>query len=70
MNKMKSINKMKSENNLAHYGDILAIPFFILSLYYFYLIENKTWLEIVITVFLVICLFGDILFTYIFLKSS
>ena len=66
MNKIKSIG---SKNEWAHYGDILAIPFFILSLYYFYLIENKTWLEIVITVFLIICLFGDILFTYIFLKS-
>ena len=60
---------MKVTNKWAHYGDILAIPFFIISLYYFYLIENKTWIELIITIFLTICLFGDILFTYTFLRS-
>ena len=60
---------MKMTNKWAHYGDILAIPFFIISLYYFYLIENKTWIELIITIFLTICLLGDILFTYTFLRS-
>lgn len=55
-------------HKLAHYCDILAIPFFIISLYYFYLIENKTLIEWVIMSFLAIGLVGDILFTYIFLK--
>ena len=61
---------MKLTNNLAHYGDILAIPFFILSLYYFIQIENKTLLEYIITLFILICLLGDILFTYIFFRHK
>jgi len=27
--------------NLCHIGDMIAIPFFIVSTYYFYNIENK-----------------------------
>ena len=61
---------MKLSNNLAHYGDLLAIPFFIITLYYFYLIEHKTLLEWIIIAFLVICLLGDILFSYIFLSKN
>lgn len=61
---------MKLSNNLAHYGDLLAIPFFIITIYYFYLIERKTLLEWIIIVFLVICLLGDILFSYIFLSKN
>ena len=61
---------MKLSNNLAHYGDLLAIPFFIITLYYFYLIERKTLLEWIIIAFLVICLLGDILFSYIFLSKN
>ena len=60
---------MKLSNKLAHYGDILAIPFFIISIHYFYQIENKTSLEWLIITFLSICLLMDILFTYIFLKK-
>ena len=63
---MKWAQKNWDQKNWAHYGDILAIPFFILSLYYFYLINHKTWLEWLITIFLLICLVGDILFTCIF----
>jgi hypothetical protein len=61
---------MRLTNNLAHYGDLLAIPFFIITLYYFYVIERKTLLEWIIIVFLVICLLGDILFSYIFLSKN
>ena len=61
---------MKLSNNLAHYGDLLAIPFFIITIYYFYLIERKTLLEWIIIAFLVICLLGDILFSYIFLSKN
>ncbi len=57
---------MKLTNNLAHYCDILAIPFFVLSLYYFMQIEDKSQLEYIITGFLIIGLLCDILFTYIF----
>ncbi len=60
---------MKLSNKLAHYGDMLAIPFFILSLYYFYLIENKTFLEWILTIFLTICLICDIIFTYIYFNK-
>jgi hypothetical protein len=60
--------KLKLTNNLAHYGDILAIPFFILTLYYFIQISEKTYLEWIITAFLAVCLLGDILFTSIFFK--
>ena len=67
---MKTIHNMKLTNNLAHYGDILAIPFFVLSLYYFIQIEHKTQLEYIITLFISICLLGDILFTYIFFKNK
>jgi peptidoglycan/LPS O-acetylase OafA/YrhL len=60
---------MKLTNKLAHYGDILAIPFFVITLYYFYQIDNKSWLEVIVTMFLIIGLLCDILFTYIFLQS-
>ena len=55
-------------NNLAHYGDMLAIPFFAITFYYFYQIEEKTLLELLLTVFIGITLICDILFTAIFLK--
>ena len=60
--------KLKLTNTLAHYGDILAIPFFILTLYYFIQISEKTCLEWIITAFLAVGLLGDILFTSIFFK--
>jgi hypothetical protein len=60
--------KMNLTNTLAHYGDVLAIPFFMLTLYYFNQIAEKTWLEWIITGFITICLLGDILFSCIFLK--
>ncbi len=59
---------MKFSNNLAHYGDIMAIPFFLIILLYFYRIEHKTILENIIMYFILICLLGDILFTLIFYK--
>jgi len=61
--------KLFLTNKLAHYGDLMAIPFFIITLYYFYLIENKTLIELMITWFIFICLIGDILFSYIFLQT-
>ena len=56
-------------NNLAHYGDMLAIPFFAITFYYFYQIEKKTTLEMLLTLFIGITLIADILFTVIFLKK-
>ena len=57
-------------NTLAHYGDMLAIPFFILTLYYFYQIEQKTLLETTIMCFIVAGLACDVLFTFIFLTTK
>ena len=37
--------------NLSHYGDILAIPFFALLAIYFYNIKNKSTIEYVLLVF-------------------
>lgn len=55
-------------NNLDHYGDILAIPFFILSSIYFYRIKNKKILEYILLLFSVVGALADILFTIQFLK--
>lgn len=57
-------------NTLAHYGDMAAIPFFILTLYYFYQIEQKTLLETIIMCFIVAGLACDVLFTFIFLTGK
>ena len=54
--------------NLDHYGDILAIPFFILSSIYFYRIKNKKILEYILLIFSVVGALADILFTAQFLK--
>jgi len=53
-------------NKLSHYGDILAIPFFGLLIFYFNNIENKTLLEYLLLVFSVSGFLLDILFTYLF----
>ena len=54
-------------NNLCHYGDILAIPFFGLLIIYFYKIKNKTTLEYILLLFSISGFVLDILYTYIFL---
>ena len=58
--------KIKIEN-LNHYGDILAIPFFALLSYYFYMIENKTPTEYILFIFSVSGCILDIVYTYIYL---
>lgn len=55
-------------NNLVHYGDVLAIPFFILLSIYFYRKKNKNILEYILLIFSVIGTIADILFTSQFLK--
>jgi hypothetical protein len=55
-------------NNFSHYGDILAIPFFALLVYYFYLIENKSIVEYILFYFSISGFILDILYTYIFFK--
>jgi hypothetical protein len=56
-------------NNLSHYGDILAIPFFALLINYFYHIENKSMIEYVLLLFSISGFILDIFYTYIFLSD-
>jgi hypothetical protein len=57
-------------NTLAHYGDMLAIPFFLITLIYFYQRENKTLLENLLMIFIFICLLADIAFTFLFFTTK
>jgi hypothetical protein len=56
--------------NVSHYGDILAIPFFLLLVIYFYNIEHKSMLEYVLLCFSISGFVLDIFYTYIFFKYS
>ena len=60
---------MKFTNKLAHYGDMLAIPFYFIVLFYFYQIENKTPLEMLIMAFIFMALMFDVVVTFIFLTA-
>jgi len=61
---------MNNTQNLCHYGDILAIPFFGLLVLYFYGIENKSPMEYVLLTFSALGFILDIFYTYIFYKST
>lgn len=50
-------------DNIEHYADILAIPFFILASYYFITKPNKSIIEQLLTLFVVVGTIADILFT-------
>lgn len=54
-------------NNYAHYGDILAIPFFLLLSIYFYNKNRKTLLEYILFFFAISGFVLDSIFTYIYL---
>ena len=56
--------------NLSHYGDILAIPFFLLLSMYFYNIENKNLLEYILYIFCIVGFILDILYTYFFINKK
>ncbi len=60
---------MKFTNKLAHYGDMLAIPCYFIVLFYFYQIENKTLLEMLIMAFIFMALLFDVVVTFIFLNT-
>ena len=57
-------------NNLSHFGDILAIPFFALLVIYFYKIQKKTLIEYILLGFSISGLIFDILYTYLFFNHS
>ncbi len=52
--------------NISHYGDILAIPFFALLIYYFYNLENKNIIEYVLFFFSISGFILDIIYSYIY----
>jgi len=54
---------------LTHIGDILAIPFFLLLTIYFYYIENKTNLELLLFLFSLACLVIDVTFSFFYIKG-
>lgn len=59
---------MFSMNQISHYGDLFAIPFFILASIYFYTIEHKTVMEYILFLFSVVGAIADIFFTLQFFK--
>jgi len=56
--------------NISHIGDIFAIPFFGLLIFYFYQIEDKNEIEWVLYIFAIGGFLLDILFTAIFIKHK
>jgi len=54
-------------HSLTHYGDILAIPFFLALVLYFYRIEDKTFEEYVLFAFSCCGFAIDLLFSVAFL---
>lgn len=58
---------MKLVDNISHYGDIMAIPFFLLLTIYFYRLDNKTNMEYVFLLFSLSGFVLDMLYTYLFL---
>ena len=57
-------------NKLAHYGDILAIPFFMVTFVYFYQLQEKTFLENLIMLFIFIAFISDVIFTFIYMYKK
>jgi hypothetical protein len=55
--------------NSFHIADILAIPLFVLMVYYFYNIKNKNTTEYVLFLFAISGLMLDIVFTISFLSK-
>ncbi len=56
--------------NIENYGDILAIPFFIMLSYYFIVKKNKTKFEYLLMIFAIIGSIADVYFTYRFLSTD
>jgi hypothetical protein len=57
----------KFAEKLTHIGDIIATPFFLLLTIYFYNIENKTNLEIILFLFSLSGFLIDFAFSYFYL---
>lgn len=63
-----NITKLLILKNISHIGDILAIPFFIITIIYFSKIKNRTFIENIILLFTCTALLFDIFFTFIYFK--
>lgn len=59
-------NKKSIINDLCHYGDILAIPFFAWLSIYFYNIENKSIVEYILFLFSIGGFIMDLIYTFIY----
>lgn len=60
---------IKYLKNINHYGDICAIPFFLLLIVYFYKKQNKTRMELLLLYFSIAGFILDTLFSIQFLNS-
>ena len=58
------------DTSISNIGDILAIPFFGLLVFYFYNIKNKTKLEYLLYLFSISGFILDIIFTYLFVYNK
>jgi len=55
--------------NLVHYGDMAAIPFFLLAFVYFYRLKNRNMTETVLLVFSLVGFIADLYFTIKFMEK-
>jgi hypothetical protein len=55
---------------IIHYADVLAVPCFLISFLYFYYKQNKTLIENLIMLFLLIGFILDTIFTYNYLAGN
>ncbi len=56
--------------NISHIGDIIAIPFFILLVHYFYNLKNKNIIENILFLFSLGALIADLFFTFLFIRKK
>ena len=64
------ISHMKfNVENLPHYGDMAAIPFFLLTFLYFFSIDCPTLLEKLLMMFSLGGFVCDIFFVFLFLRK-
>jgi hypothetical protein len=59
-----------TKENIVHYGDVLAVPMFFIASIYFIQKKNKTFIENILTLFVIIGFFADLFFTYNFLTGT
>ena len=62
--------KLLNINDISHYGDVLAIPFFGLLIFYFYKIEERNLIENILLFFSISGFVLDILYTIMFFNRS